>query len=160
MLDLVEGAKIVQALAPTTVGAAHDGDYISMKNAHAVWTIVSLNDGTSAVTLTPKTASAYAGTGAAAVDGGCQIWYNVNTTQLDRMTKSANTTAYEMPASATLNSMAVIRYDPANAPSSHPYFAVTCSTAGAAATGRMSMYYIVEPRYAGYRASIATTSST
>ena len=92
MLDLVEGAKIIQALVPTTVGANYDGDYISMKNAHAVWTIVSLNDGTSEVTLTPKTASAYAGTGAAAVDGGCQIWYNVNTTNLDRMTKSTATT--------------------------------------------------------------------
>jgi len=160
MLDLVEGSKIIQALAPTTAGTADDGDYISMANAHAVWTIVSFNDGTSALVLTPKTASAYAGTGAAAVDGGCQIWYNVNTTQLDRMTKSANTTAYEMPASATLNSMAVIKYDPANAPSSHPYFAMTASTGGAAATGRLAMTYIVESRYPGYQQVISTTSST
>ena len=45
MLDLVEGAKVVQALAPTTQGTAN-GDYVSMKNAHAVWTVINVSAAT------------------------------------------------------------------------------------------------------------------
>ena len=57
MLDLVEGAKIVQRLAPTTQGANDDGDYVNMENAHTVWTIINIIKPTTAITFTPKTAS-------------------------------------------------------------------------------------------------------
>jgi len=158
-LDLVEGAKIVQALSPTTQGAADDGDYISMENAHAVWTIINVKAATTNVTFTPKSASAFAGTGAAAVDGGCRFWYNTNTTNLDRMTASTNSTAYTLTDNAN-SALVVCRYDPANAPSSHPYFAMICSTAGSAAAGTVAMTYILEPRYGGYQQTVGTTSST
>ena len=161
MLDLVEGAKIIQARFPTTSGTAalNSGDYIKMQNAHAVWTIINVDSETTAITFTPKTASAYAGTGAAAVDGGCKIWYNTNTTNLDRMTASTATTAYTLTDCANA-ALVVIRYDPANAPTSHPYFAMTGSSAGTAAAGRLAMTYVVESRYPGYRQIISTTSST
>jgi hypothetical protein len=159
MLDLVEGAKIVQALAPTTQGAADDGDYVTMKDAHTVWTIINVSAATTDVTFTPKNASAYAGTGAAAVDGGCKFWVNTNTTNLDRMTASTASTAYTLSDNAT-KALVVCRYDPSNAPSSHPYFAMTCSTAGTAAAGTVAMTYVMESRFGGYQQVIATTSST
>ena len=159
MLDIIERNKIVQALAPTTQGAADDGDYISMKNAHAVWTIINVKAATTSVTFTPKNASAFAGTGAAAVSGGCKIWANTNTTNLDRMVASTATTAYTLANNAN-SALVVFRYDPTNAPSSHPYFGMTCSTAGAAAAGTVAMTYILESRYPGYQQVIATTSST
>ena len=159
MLDLVEGAKIIQALAPTTQGAADDGDYISMKDAHAVWTVINVSAATTSVTFTPKNASTYAGTGAAAVDGGCKFWANTNTTSLDRMTASTNSTAYTLTDNAN-KALVVCRYDPSNAPSSHECFSMTCSTAGAAAAGTVAMTYILETRYGGYQQIIATTSST
>jgi len=161
MLDLVEGAKIIQAVKPTTQGSAtvNSGDYISMKNAHAVWTIINVDSATTSVTFTPKNASAYAGTGAAAVDGGCKFWVNTNTTNLDRIAATTYSPAYTLANNANA-ALVVCRYDPANAPSSHPYFSMTASSAGTAAAGRMAMTYIVEPRYAGYQQTIATTSST
>jgi hypothetical protein len=159
MLDIVEKNKIVQALAPTTQGADDDGDYISMANAHAVWTIINIKKPTNAITFTPKTASAYAGTGSSAITGGARFWTNTNTTQLDRIAVSTATTA--IANAATTNSQLIVcRYDPAAAPSSHPYFAMIPSTAAGGATGTLSMTYILESRFAGYQAFVATTSST
>ena len=159
MLDLVEGAKIIQALCPTTQGSADDGDYVNMENAHAVWTIINIRKPTNAITFTPKTASAYAGTGAAAVDGGCKFWINTGTTTLDRMTASTATTA--LACSATTDAqMIVCRYDPANAPTSHPYFSVIPSTFATSGTGTIAMTYILDSRYPGYQQIVSTTSST
>lgn len=160
MLDLVEGAKIIQAIRPTTRGAVSvTGDWVSMRNAHAVWTVISVDSATTEIVFTPKNASAYAGTGAAAVDGGCKFWVNTNTTNLDRVAATTYTTAYTLADNA-VGALVVCRYDPANAPSSHPYFSMTGSTAGTADVGRMSMLYIVESRYPGYQQVISTTSST
>ena len=158
MIDLVEGMKIVQGVAPTTMGASDDGDWINMENAHTVWAVVNIRKPTSEVTLTPKTASAYAGTGSSAITGGAKFWIN-NNTALDRLTASTATTA--AACSATTNNVQMIcRYDPAAAPSSHPYFSVTFSTAGGAATGTVGVTYLMASRYPGYQQIIATTSST
>ena len=159
MLDIVEGAKIVQAVAPTTMGANDDGDYISMANAHTVWTIVDIRKPTSEVTITPKTASAYAGTGSSAISGGAKFWVNTNTTNLDRVAATTYTTAYALSDNSN-SALIVCRFDPAAAPSSHPYFSMTGSSAGTAAAGRLSMVYILESRYPGYQQIISTTSST
>lgn len=158
MIDLVEGMKIVQGLAPTTQGANDDGDYINMENAHAVWTIINIIKPTTAITFTPKTASAYAGTGSSAISGGAKFWTNTNTA-LDRFTASTATTAVAC-AETTNPQMVVCRYDPAAAPSSHPYFTIIPSTDGGAATGTIAMTYLLDSRYPGYQQIIATTSST
>jgi hypothetical protein len=92
MIDLVEGMKVVSALAPTTQGA-NGTDYIEMKNAHVIWTLVSVKDHTSGLTVTPQVASDVAGTGVTAVSGGAKFWINNNTTNLDRMAASTNSTA-------------------------------------------------------------------
>jgi len=159
MLDLVEGAKIIQGRSPTTQGASDDGDWINMENAHAVWTVINVKAATTQVVITPKTASAYAGTGSSAIDGGAVFWANTNTTQLDRMSKSTASTAYTLSDNAN-SALVVVRYDPSAAPTSHPYFSVTFSTAGAAAAGTVAMTYILETRYGGAQQTIATTSST
>jgi len=161
MLDLVEGAKVIQAQFPTTSGATalNAGDYINMRDAHTVWTIISVDSATTDITFTPNTASAYAGTGTSAITGGAKFWVNTNTTNLDRMTATTYTTAYTLSDNAN-SALIVCRYDPAAAPSSHPYFAMIGSTAGTADAGRLSMVYIVESRYPGYQQVISTTSST
>jgi len=159
MFDLVEGAKIIQGVRPTTMGAADTGDYISMENAHTVWAIISVDGATTEITMTPKLASAYAGTGSSAITGGAKFWVNTNTSQLDRLTATTHTTAYTLSDNAN-GAMVVCRYDPAAAASSNTHFTIDVSTATAANAGRYSVVYVLEPRYGGYRATIATTSST
>lgn len=161
MIDLVEKMKIVQALSPTTQGASDDGDYIEMKNAHAIWTIINVKAATTGVTFTPKVASDVAGTGSSAVGGGCKFWANTNTTNLDRMVASTNSTAYTLSDNAN-SALIVCRYDPAEAASgsSNDCFAMIPSTAGSAAAGTVAMTYLVESRYPGYQQVVATTSST
>lgn len=158
-MDLTEKMHIVQGLAPTTQGAADDGDWIEMKNAHAVWTIINITGATTDVTFTPQVASAVAGTGSSAITGGAKFWVNTNCTQLDRMTASTASTAYTLDDNAN-NAQIVVRYDPSATNSTNDCFRVACSTAGTAAAGTLSMTYLLEPRYGGYQAVIATTSST
>jgi len=159
MLDLIEKVKLVQGVRPTTMGAADSGDWVTMKNAHTVWAIISADSATTSITITPKLASSFAGTGSSAITGGAKFWVNTNTSQLDRLTASTRSTAYTL-ANNTNCAMIVVKYDPANAASSNTHFSIDVSTCAAANVGRYSVIYAIEPRYAGYQQTIATTSST
>lgn len=159
MFDLVEKVKLVQGVRPTTMGAADSGDWVSMKNAHTVWAIISVDSATTSITITPKLASAYAGTGSTEITGGAKFWINTNTSQLDRLVASTRSTAYTL-ANNTNGAMIVVKYDPTQAASSNTHFSIDVSTAGAACAGRYSVVYALEPRYGGANQFIATTSST
>jgi hypothetical protein len=160
MLDLVEGAKIINALAPTTQGAATvKADYVKMENANTVWAIVNVKTHTSGPTVTPYVASDVAGTGVTAVGGGAKFWVNNNTTQLDRMVASTAVTAQAFTDAAT-DGLMVVRYDPTEAASSNDCFAIGLTTAGGAADGTVSVTYILDSRYKGYQQVIATTATT
>ena len=153
MLDLIEKVKLVQAI-PATTGTVADvlGDYISMKNAHAVWAILSIDSPTTFI-VTPEVAEAYAGTNSTNITGGAKFWVNLNTTQLDRLTASTRSTA--LGGETANNAMVVVRFDPSAAHSSQTHFAVNVNT-----TGYVSAVYAIETRYGGYQQTVATTSST
>lgn len=153
MLDLIEKVKLVQAIPPSTgTAGANTGDWISMKNAHAVWAIVSLETPTTFL-LTPHVSESYAGANSTNISGGAKFWVNLNTTQLDRLTATTDTTALDSTSANC--AMVVVRFDPSAAHSSQTHFAVEVVSSAIP-----SAIYAIETRYGGYQQTVATTSST
>jgi hypothetical protein len=155
MLDLVEGAKIINALPATTQGTTGVyADWVNTENMHVIWAICTFDGGTTAPAFTPSVAEDYTGTSSSSEVG---VFYtNLTSTTLDRWTKSTATTGLAMTDGAVEQAMA-IRFDPAAvASSSNKFFSVYCSSCD----GPISVTYIAEPRYAGSQQFIATTSST
>jgi len=153
MLDLVEGAKIICGVQPTTgtASSALYSDWINCENYHRVWAICTRGTGTGADTkeFSANVAESYAGASAQKI---AATYWNSTQLALDRLMKSTNTTG---ALSGTTGGMVVILYDPSVADSSDKYFAV-----GMTSAGPYSVTYICEPRYAGYQATLGTTSST
>ena len=156
MLDLIEQVKPVQAIIPATgIGADKNGDWISMKDAHTVWAIATISAAApSTFIITPRVSESYAGANSTAIRGGAKFWVNLNTTQLDRLTATSNTTRQ---ASSSIGncSMVVVRFNPAAEASSKTHFSLRVNS-----SCKVNALYFIEPRYAGYRQTIATTSST
>ena len=153
MLDLIEGAKIICGVQPTTGSASSAlySDWINCENYHTVWAICTRGTGTGADTkeFSANVAESYAGASASKIEA--KYW---NSTQLalDRLFASTLTTGC---LSGTTGGMVVIKYDPSVADSSDKYFAV-----GMTSAGPYSVIYVCEPRYGGYQETLATTSST
>jgi hypothetical protein len=162
MLDLIEGAKIINGIVPTTATAAAGSvhaDWINMENMHKVWTIINWSGGDSGPDIYFKTSKNYAGAGSSTA-ASAKWWIQTASTAspLDRMTRST-ATSYVARAELGILSTAytiVGMFDPASAPSSHPYLSVQFTSRA----GKISATYICEPRYAGSQQFIATTSST
>jgi hypothetical protein len=154
MLDLVEGAKIINALPATTQATTGVyADWVNTENMHVVWAICTFDGGTTAPAFTASVGEDYTGTSSSS--GVATYYTNLTSTTLDRWTKSTATTGLTMTDAAVEQAMA-IRYDPATAASSNKFFSVYCSSCD----GPISVTYIAEPRYAGSQQFIATTSST
>ena len=152
MLDLIEGAKIVMGLAPTTASIV-ESEWINTENMHCVWAIVtkSLSKGSSQY-ISAEAGDNYAGTGAANV--AAKYWKSTNP-NFTRFTASTASTG--VMAGATAFNAVVVRYDPSVADTSQNYFSVALTSGwGCAVT------YICEPRYGGAAPTaggIATSST-
>ncbi len=158
-MNLAEDFKVVQGYASTLWGALDGADWVEMKNAHKIHTIINTRNLTTLVTLTPKVASDVAGTGSSAVAGGCKWWTCNAPGTLDRFVASTSVTTLATTDGAGYG-IHICTYDPAQAASSNDCFTMGFSSQTAAGTGTLGITYIIEPRYKGYQAIIATTSST
>ena len=154
MLDLIEGAKVIDGLTASTMGIAKGNcDWINMENLHTIW-VIATHNGTSGPVLTPVVSEDYAGTSSSSAAAGITVWHNNASTTLDRYTKS---TALFATMSDALKTSAVIRFEPAAVPlSTNSHFSIHRSSC----VGPLSVTYIAQPRYAGSQQFIATTSST
>jgi len=149
MLDLIEGAKIIVGLTPTTANVT-SADWINTENMHTVWAIVTKSLGpTSTSFFSAMVGESYAGASASTPTA---TYWKSSALSLDRIWASTNTTGVN---AASSKSMVVIKYDPSVSDTSDKYFSVSMTSGlGVAVT------YICEPRYGGYQQFIATTSST
>ena len=154
MLDLVEGAKIMNGKSNSTGGttAAGYGDWINMEGMHCVWAICSANVGTSGPTFSGFVADSYAG--ATPTRASCQYWRTTGI-EIDKFVASTQTTGLACPDAVA--ALVAIRFDPASrANSSQQYFAVNHTTHN----GNVNIVYIGQPRYGGLGQILATSSST
>ena len=154
MLDLIEDAKVIVGVVPTTAITA-GADWINTENLHCVWAICLKSEaktGTANV-FEGQVAESYAG--ASASTAKCKYWYSnsIGSTGIDRMFASTLTSGL---ATGTSDAIIVIRFDPSSADTSDHYFSVAMPTSG----WGCSVAYICEPRYGGLAQFVATTSST
>lgn len=159
-----ENCKVVQALAPC-VGAADvkTGTYISLKNVHRAWIVISYITAGNAETFQPLMATAVAPTGSTNVTANMRIWSNLATATNDRLVERAAGTSYACDAGAT-NKLIIFEIDPAalgdnGATPPVPYDCISFNTTAIAAGDYVSAVYVLEPRYPS-RASTAPTVVT
>ena len=166
MIDLIQQLQVIQAVEPTSGAGAAAGDYILMKNCHAIWCVASFRrDNSNTCAITHEVASDFAGTGSSAVSTGVQSWSAPDTTANGGQRLVARTTlayAYTLPAAAK-PAVYVSRFDPScvptNSGTSNTHYCVKFGTM-ASSKNNMSATYYIEPRYPGYQHLLATTSST
>ena len=164
MIDLMQKFSAINALPPTTGNGAQSGDYISLKDAHAVWCIMQFDRPTAGgCAITHEVASDFAGTGSSAVSTGVNHWATTDAAAKEYLTpKTSLAYAYTLPSS-TGKAMVISRFNPdciaTNSGSSNTHYAVKLGTLGSA-NDSFSAVYLIENRYSGLRKVLATTSST
>jgi len=153
MLDLIEGAKIIVGNMSTgsTGVAAGIVDVINMKDMHRIWAITTFTGSSGPVINTEVAETQAGGSNSSAAPAG--IWTNLTSTTLDRWTKS---TALTVTFTNAIDGAAAMLFDPSVADTSDSFFTI----AHTSYVGALNVTYICEPRYQGYRQTIATTSST
>jgi len=93
---LTELFKIVDATAgPVTTNGGVTADYVSLKTAHKVYIVIQLTQAVGHATLlTPRQASAVAGTGVKVLTAGVRIWANEDTAASDTLVQQADAVNY------------------------------------------------------------------
>lgn len=114
-LSLAELMQPVVGAAPLTTNGALTGcDWVSVKNCSGKMAIVAILKQAVAHTtlLTPKMATAAAGTNAAVLAENCQIWKNVDASLGTALTRIADAKNFTLP-SAAKSMIVVFEIDPA-----------------------------------------------
>jgi hypothetical protein len=145
---LVEGAKMVEALAPAADAAGRTGDYISVKDASRVFVVVHITQGNAAtVALTIEQATAVAGTGSKAITNVVPIWSDLDTATGDALVRRTDAVSYTTDA-AVKNKIVVFQVDAASLDTNNGFDCLVVKTgASNAANITQAMYYLVGQRY-------------
>jgi hypothetical protein len=152
MLDLAEGAKVIDGYIATGILTSGYADVINTENLHCVWAICSISSsGTGPTNFQGYVCDSYAT--ASPVRAVCQYWRTTGP-HIDKMVASTQTTGLQ---AETVGGTVLIRYDPASEPdSSQQYFTVAYATN----TAHKNITYVCQPRYMGLGQILATSSST
>lgn len=140
----------VEALAPAADAAGRTGDYITLKNITGpVYIVCHITQGNAAtIALTPKQATAVAGTGVKALTSDVPIWTNLDTAAGDLFTSQTAAKDYTTDAGVK-NKIVVFRIDPASLDLANGFNCITIVTgASHAANITEAQFVITEPRYA------------
>src|SRR5690349_14644864 len=98
-MHLVEGAKIVEALAPAADAAGRTGSYVTMKDAARAFVVVHITQGNAAtIALSLLQATAVAGTGSKALANAVPIWSNLDTATSDALVARTAAVSYTTDA--------------------------------------------------------------
>ena len=148
--NLVSKYKMVQAAAPVTSNAQVTCDYISMKNAHKVWIVVSFKQAaTHATTVQPQAATGITPAGATSITYSATWWKNADIGTTDTLV--AQTAATSGAATAGTNDqMLVFEIDPALQIATHgaTFDCLGCVIAASSeVTNFVSVVYVIETRY-------------
>jgi len=155
-----ESLHIVQATrAGTTMNTASTGDWVNLKNAHALWAIIDIARPTAkAIRAEAYSAEDSAGTGVAAITTGIH-WYKNDGMAYDRLTAATSSYSSHTDASSTGLFQLVAKLDPTVLATSTPWVAFGVRNSSQT-TNFCHITYLLESRYPGYQAFLATTSST
>jgi hypothetical protein len=142
-----ENCKIVEAMKPAVgAGATITSDYISLKNAHKLWFVISYTDGNgNAITYQPIKATAVAPTGNTSITNVVKWWSNLDTATSDLLVERTAATSYASD-NAVKNKIIICEIDPADLGATYDVVAISAATP--AAGEYISAIAVIQPRYA------------
>lgn len=150
--NLPECFKIVAATpGPVTTNGGVVCDYISLKHAHKVWIVLQFRQAVShATVITPRVATAVAGTGAEDAEFTSLWWKNADVSTSDDLTEQARSLTMALTAGTTHQEV-IIEIDPDQIPATNGDFDVLgCNIEDSSqATNFVAAFYIIAPRYKG-----------
>jgi hypothetical protein len=148
MLCFPESYKNVMLLKPQ-VDASLTSDYVSLKNANGqAWILVTMAQANAAqCTITLGQASDVSGTGAKALSGNAEIWYNADLATADTLTRGTAAKLYQF--SATLKNKKVwFQLDLSNCLDlANSFDCVYCTSSGSNAANLLSVELFFESKY-------------
>ena len=155
-IQFPQNCQIVLGLTPTEgAGAALCADYISVKNAQKVWCVIQYAQAdANAITWKVERATSVTPTGNVALTNTVPIWSNLDCATSDLMVRRTDAITYASGAGPA-DKIIVFEIDPANLGGSYDVIAVS-STTVIAADQYVSMFYLIEPRYASAVAHVPT----
>ena len=144
--EFPENCKIVEAI-PGQVGAAAaiTGDWISLKNAHRAWAVISYNQNdANAITWRIDRATDVAGTGNVVSAQLHKIWSNLTPATSDLLVERTPAVNYASDAGVT-DKMIIFEIDPADMGA---FDCIRVSSVTVIAVAQwLSAIYIIQPRY-------------
>ena len=114
MITLPENFKILQGHEPVAANALSTCDYVSCKNIKKLWVVLQhySGGGDTDLVLTINEATAVAGTSAAAIEVACPIWYNVDTSAGDTLTRATDAYTFTVDTGAGKDQLWILEWDP------------------------------------------------
>lgn len=149
MFTLPEACNVVGILKPAADAAGRTSRYVSLKNALRAWIIVYIDQGNAAtVLLSPKQASAVAGTGTKVLANVVPIWANNDVAAADALTRQTDAVNFT-PDAAVKEKQVVFEIDPAQLDMAGGFDCIGITTGASNAANITSAIVVVESRYPG-----------
>ncbi len=140
-LKIVSGSPPVNSLNDVT------GDYVSLKNAHMAWIVITFYQGQAyAHTVQPMKATAVLPVGATAITHDAPNWANNNVAASDTLVRGADATSYQLPATAN-DQMVIYQIDPMQLGETFDCMGCTIDGNAKWQGNKLSILYLVEMRY-------------
>lgn len=149
-ISLPENFKPVAATAgPVTSNGGVTGDYVSLKNAHMAWILVTFDQAVGHATLvTPKQASAVAGTGVKALTTAVPIWANEDVAASDTLVAQTAALNYTVTNDIKVKQV-LFQIDPAGLDLANDFDCIGLAIADSSqATNFVDATYFLQTRYA------------
>jgi hypothetical protein len=147
---LPEFFKIVDASAgPVTSNGGVTCDYVSLKNVHRAWIVASFTQAVGhATVISPKQASAVAGTGVKALTAAGPGWFNEDTAASDTLVAQTAATTYTV-TNDVKKKMVICEIVPGqNMDINGGFDVLGCTISNSSqASNFVSVVYILETRY-------------
>jgi len=142
-----EGLFPVSATKPVTSNGGVTADYISVKNAEYVWIVVHMTQTVGhATAVSPKRATAVAGTGVAALGTAVPIWYGNVTTSTNALAEQTAAVNFTLDVGVTGDVYVIFGIDPATLGSTYDVLGLAVADSSQA-TNFVEATYWIKPRY-------------
>lgn len=149
-ISLSENFKIVAATAgPVTSNGGVTCDYVSLKNVHKAWIVVTMDQAVGhATTITPKQATAVAGTGVKVLSTNVPIWANEDVAASDTLVAQTAAANYSVSADIKVKHV-VFEIDAATLDMANSFDCIGCLVSDSSqATDFVNINYFLQERYA------------
>jgi hypothetical protein len=147
MLHLVENAKTIGLLKPATDAAGRTGRWITVKDAQRAWIVCYIDQGNAAtILLTPRQASAVAGTGSKVLANNVQIWVIDDLATADAWVRQADAVNYTTTANVK-EKLVAFQIELAGLDVAGGFDCITVATGASNVANLTSAFAALETRY-------------